>query len=156
LSRHFRGATPRRTTFDSLFQARALPVISDRSEVFQTDHIFEKETCAMTQLSLGALLALLTVTATGYALATVGMKMASNTHSPFAMLIIALALGGAVFAEIVLLRSGHMSMIYLAIVVMETAMVLGYAAIIGQGLSMLQFSGALLVLIGFALVTSHG
>ena len=110
----------------------------------------------MTSLSTTALLSLLLLTATGYALATVGMKMASTTHTTLGMVIIALALGGAVFAEIVLLRTGHMSMIYLGIIVMETVMVLGYAAMIGQGLNVVQIGGALLVLVGFGLVTSHG
>ena len=110
----------------------------------------------MTSLSLGALLSLLLLTSAGYALATIGMKLAGTTHLTLGLAIVALALGGAAFAEIVLLRTGHMSMIYLGIVATETVIVLSYAAMIGQGLNSAQIGGALLVLAGFALVTSQG
>jgi hypothetical protein len=107
-------------------------------------------------LSWFPVLVLMGVTASGYALATIGMKMSSDSHSIPAIMIILLGLAGAALAEIVLLRQASLPLIYLGIIVTETVLVLGYAAWIDQGLSLHQLGGATLVVLGFALVSAHG
>ncbi|SFJ05818.1 hypothetical protein [Jannaschia pohangensis] len=102
-----------------------------------------------------AIVALLLVTGGGYALATVGMKMASGAMSTPAVAAILAGLIVAVLAELVLLRNAELPVVYLAIVVFETLLVLGYAAIVGGALTPLQVMGAVLVLGGFALVTGQ-
>ena len=102
-----------------------------------------------------AALILMTVTAGGYALATIGMKMAIVTQSPVPIAIIVLGLAGAAFAEIALLRHATLPLVYLGIVVTESALVLGYAAWAQNEVSLSQVLGAVMVLAGFALVLSH-
>lgn len=96
---------------------------------------------------------LLMLTGGGYALATIGMKMASAMMSPSALAAIVIGLSAAVLAELVLLRNAELPVVYLAIVVFETLLVLGYAAIAGGALTPVQVLGAVLVLGGFGLVT---
>ena len=91
---------------------------------------------------------LLTVTALGYALATVGMKHATQHMGWLAISMIALGLLGAVLAEVALLRSGNLSLVYIGIIVAESALVLSYAMWIGHGLSLQQGLGAGLVFCG--------
>ncbi len=107
-------------------------------------------------LSFYSVIFLMTLTAAGYALATIGMKITSISHSAAGMAIIALSLGGAAFAEIALLRHASLPMVYLGIVCAETLLVLGYAAFADQGITLPQIGGGLLVLAGFALVCGEG
>lgn len=98
-------------------------------------------------------LLLLMVTGGGYALATIGMKMASGVMSITAMAAIVAGLLAAVVAEMFLLRNAELPVVYLAIVVFETLLVLGYAAVVGGAVTPMQVLGAALVLGGFGLVT---
>lgn len=101
-------------------------------------------------------LTLMMLTAVGYALATVGMKQATYSAGPVAIILISSGLMAAVLAEVTLLRNGNLSLIYLGIIVAESALVLGYAMWIDQGLTLRQMGGAALVLSGiFVLSTQH-
>ena len=99
---------------------------------------------------------LMMLTAAGYAVATIGMKLSSAAHSWTALTIIALGLAGAAFAEITLLRQASLPMVYLGIVVVETLIVMTYAAWSHEGISAAQIGGAALVLAGFVMVSSNG
>ena len=96
---------------------------------------------------------LLTFTALGYSLATVAMKSYAHHPGAAALAVIATGLALAVLAEVILLRQGNMSLVYLGIIVVETVLVLCYAAAVGHGLSLSQMGGAVLVLAGVGLLT---
>jgi hypothetical protein len=98
---------------------------------------------------------LLILTASGYAVATVGMKLASDSFNILALCVIFGGLALATVMEITLLRMGNMSLVYLGIVLAETALVLGYAYSIGHGLNMVQMGGAGMVLVGVVLLGAH-
>jgi small multidrug resistance pump len=98
---------------------------------------------------------LMGVTAGGYALATIGMKLSSAAGTMATAAIIVLGLAGAALAEIALLRNASLSVVYLGIVVTETALVLAYACWDRQGVSLAELAGAALVLAGFALVSAQ-
>lgn len=100
-------------------------------------------------------IALLSLTAAGYAIATIGMKMASSAVTMAAVAIIMVGFTVATLMEIVLLRSANMSLVYLGVVVAETALVLGYAYSIGHGLNLQQMAGAGMVLGGVLMLGSH-
>ena len=106
-------------------------------------------TLALTPLTA---LGLLSLTAMGYAIATIGMKLASDSFTVFAITIILAGLALATVMEICLLRMGNMSLVYLGIVVAETTLVLGYAYTIGHGLNGIQVTGAVMVLAGVGLL----
>jgi hypothetical protein len=106
-------------------------------------------------LSSFTAIALLMLTATGYAIATIGMKLASGGISTASTVIIAGGLFLAVVMEIILLRIGNMSLVYLGIVVAETALVLAYAYSVGHGLNLPQMGGAALVLTGVVLLGAN-
>lgn len=99
--------------------------------------------------------ALLLLTAAGYAIATIGMKLASGGITSLALLVIVIGLGLAVVVEIIMLRHGNMSLVYLGIVVAETALVLAYAHHVGHGLNLSQMAGAGLVLSGVLMLGVH-
>ena len=99
---------------------------------------------------------LVLLTASGYAFATIGMKLSADTHWLSGIAIIVLGLAGAALAEIALLRQANLSLVYLGIILGETFLVLGYAAWLHEGLSLGQVAGAALVVIGFGLVSYHG
>lgn len=105
-----------------------------------------------TQLSMTTTVILMALTAGGYAVATLGMKIASYQLSALAMALMAMGLAGAALAEITLLRQANLSVIYLGIIAVESLLVLTIAALIGDRLTPLQLSGAALVLVGMALV----
>jgi hypothetical protein len=107
--------------------------------------------------SLSALtaIALLVLTAAGYAIATIGMKLASGGISTASVIIISGGLLLAVAMEIILLRIGNMSLVYLGIVVAETTLVLTYAHSVGHGLNLPQMGGAALVLTGVVLLGAN-
>ncbi|MDC0343412.1 5-aminolevulinate synthase [bacterium] len=107
-------------------------------------------------LPVSVMMTLLLLAAGGYALATVGMKLASGSISIIAVMLIILGMTGATVAEVYLLRGADLPVIYLAIVTCETLLVLIYATYIGETLSLSQVSGGALVLSGFALVTMSG
>lgn len=100
-------------------------------------------------------MSLMALTALGYALATVGMKHATYAPGVLAVTLISAGLIAAVLAEVALLRNGNLSLVYLGIIVAESALVLGYAMWIDQGLSFRQMFGAVLVLGGIMVLSTQ-
>ncbi|MDW4497660.1 5-aminolevulinate synthase [Sulfitobacter sp. D35] len=105
------------------------------------------------QLNLTAMFFLMLLAAGGYAVATVGMKMASAVLSPAALSLVLAGLGAAAIAEIVLLRHADLAVIYLGVILAESVLVLAYAVHLGGMPGTGQIWGATMVLAGFALVT---
>jgi small multidrug resistance pump len=97
------------------------------------------------------LLALSLLTATGYAAATVGMKLATTGMMWAAFIFIATGFLVAAIAEVILIQRHAVSLVYVVIIAMETFLVLTYALSIGEALSPRQIAGAFLVLTGLAL-----
>ncbi|MEX0309677.1 MAG: 5-aminolevulinate synthase [Tateyamaria sp.] len=109
-----------------------------------------------TTLPHAFLLVLLLLAAGGYAVATVGMKIASEGFTLVAVILLAAGFAAAVVAEIILLRQADLPVIYIAIVVGETVLILGYSMLIGEMLNLRQLFGGGMVLFGFFMVTlSH-
>ena len=78
--------------------------------------------------------AFLVITAAlAYAIATAGIKWASDAPSPMALFLIILGFGLATIAEVIVLRQADLGVIYIAIITVETLMVLTLAALIGEG-----------------------
>lgn len=94
------------------------------------------------------------LTAAGYALATIGMKFAAEGVVPVGITLAVAGLALAVVFEILLLQRTDLPLVYIGIVVAETALVLCYAAWIGEGLSLRQMGGAAMVLAGLFAVTA--
>lgn len=105
------------------------------------------------QISMTTTLILMALTASGYAIATLGMKIASDQMNALALALMATGLAGAALAEITLLRQANLSVIYLGIIAVETILVLSVAALIGERLTPLQLSGGALVLVGMIMVS---
>ena len=97
--------------------------------------------------------ALVLLCAFSYVVATVGMKLAAQQLSLSAILVVAVGGGLAVTAEILLLRRADLGIVYLTVIGVETLMILGIGVAIGEGLSLRQVSGALVVMAGLAMVT---
>ena len=96
---------------------------------------------------------LLAVTAAaGYAIATIGMKLASGQWSALAVGFIALGLLAAVQAELILMRGVNLGVLYLSIIALETLLVLAYAFSIGEGLSFREAVGGGLVIAGLMVI----
>ncbi|WP_202075916.1 5-aminolevulinate synthase [Pseudooceanicola pacificus] len=95
---------------------------------------------------------LIVLTAAGHALATVGMKTAATGGSPTALVMVSLGLTGAVLAEIALLRHTNLAVAFVMIVAFEALLVLCFAASLGETLTAVQGLGAVLVLIGLAVI----
>ncbi len=98
-------------------------------------------------------LALILVSAVGYALATLGMKLASTSLTVMAVLVIGIGFVAATLAEINLLRHANLGVVYITIVGVETLLVLSIAAVIGEGLDFRRLVGASFVMAGLALVS---
>ncbi len=97
--------------------------------------------------------AFLVITAAlAYAIATAGIKWASDAPSPIALLLIVAGFGLATIAEVIVLRQADLGVIYIAIITVETLMVLTLAAFIGEGLNPKQMLGAAFVLVGIFIV----
>jgi drug/metabolite transporter (DMT)-like permease len=109
-----------------------------------------------TDLPFALIAVLLMLAAGGYALATVGMKIASEAPGPLALALLAAGFAAAVAAEIILLRQADLPVVYIAIVVGETALILAYSWLIGEMPSSRQLAGGAMVMAGFFVVTlSH-
>lgn len=98
-------------------------------------------------------LSLILVSAVGYAVATLGMKLASASFSVMAVTVITVGFLAAALAEISLLRKADLGVVYIMIIGVETLLVLGIATAIGEGLDLRRLLGAAFVLIGLALVS---
>ena len=101
-------------------------------------------------ISKPALLAL--ICAIAYAGATLAMKSASVTPTAAIWLVLAVALGCAVGAEIMLLQRQTLGVTYITILAAETVLVLAIAAALGEGLGPREITGAALVLAGTAVI----
>lgn len=109
----------------------------------------------MSQILIHPLTATLLVVgaAVGYAVATAGMKAASDGFTPVGITLGLVGFSIAFLAEIVLLRRADLSVIYIVIVAAETLLVLAYASWIGEGLNLRQAFGATMVLGGLVAIS---
>lgn len=98
------------------------------------------------------LMVLALLAATGYALATIGMKLASGHWTMLAGILILLGFMAATQAEIVLMRHMELGVLYLVIIATETLIVLAYAFAIGEGLNLRESMGGLLIFAGLVVV----
>lgn len=97
-------------------------------------------------------LPLILATAFGYAVATFGMK---GVAEGFLYSGIALSIFGFLLAfvtEVLLMRQTHLSVLYVVIIGAETLLVLSVAFGIGEGFTLRQAFGALMVLSGLTIV----
>ncbi|MCB2128922.1 MAG: 5-aminolevulinate synthase [Rhodobacteraceae bacterium] len=106
-------------------------------------------------ISLSNAFFLIPLSALAYAVATVGIKMASGNVTPVAVTFIVCGFALAAIAEAILLQRSDLGTVYLAVLAVETLAILCFASLIGEGLSGRQFAGAVMVLGGIALVGSH-
>jgi len=97
---------------------------------------------------------LILIAAIGYSTATIGMKMGSSALTALAILVILIGFAGAVFGEIALLRVADLGPVYIAIIGIESLIVMLYAWYIGEAMSLRQISGATLVIFGLMLVNT--
>jgi len=98
---------------------------------------------------------LVLASALGYSLATIGMKLASSNWSLVALCLIVAGFVASTQAEVILMRGVNLSVLYLAIIAVETLVVLVYAASIGEGLTQRQMLGGVFVLTGLAVISSQ-
>lgn len=91
--------------------------------------------------------------ALGYSVATIGMKWASVSVGIGALMLLATGFTAATLSEVVMMRSTHLSVLYLLIIAVESLVVLTYAQVIGEGLSPLQMAGGAMILAGLAVVS---
>ncbi|ARE82603.1 conserved membrane hypothetical protein [Roseovarius sp. EC-HK134] len=96
---------------------------------------------------------LIVLSALGYSIATIGLKMGSSTISLAAIGLVALGFGAAALCEIEILRHVDLGVVYISIIGLETLIVLSYAWFIGEALSVRQIGGATMVLAGLAVVS---
>lgn len=98
------------------------------------------------------LLLLALIAAVGYALATIGMKIASGHWTILACTLIFVGFFAVIQSEILLMRNMELGVLYLLIIAAETLLVLGYAFAIGEGLSLRESAGAVMIFAGIAVV----
>jgi len=98
-------------------------------------------------------LLLVVVSALGYALAAIGMKLASTAVTAMALGVIVLGFAAAALAEVMLLRKADLGVIYVTIIGVETLMVRAFAALIGEGPDLRTLGGAGLAIAGIALIS---
>lgn len=97
---------------------------------------------------------LIAITAFGYTLSTIGMKIIVTQGGPIGWVLLSLGLGTFIVAEIELLRQTNLAIAYIAIMAAETLLVIGYSATIGEFFSLRQALGAGMVLIGIVTLTA--
>lgn len=97
-------------------------------------------------------LILILVAALGYSAATIGMKMGSSALTGLAVLVMAIGLAAAIFGEMALLRGTNLGPVYIAIIGVESLIVMLYAWYIGETMTLRQISGAGLVVVGLMMV----
>ncbi|MGY3439163.1 MULTISPECIES: 5-aminolevulinate synthase [unclassified Marinovum] len=91
--------------------------------------------------------------AAGYGVATIGMKVASDGWTGVALGLILVGFFAATQAEIILMRSMSLSVLYFAVIALETLIVLTYAFSIGEGLSARESLGGGMILTGLIIVS---
>lgn len=100
---------------------------------------------------------LITMSALGYAGATVVMARFGNGPGPVLAAVVGIALLVAVLAEIAALRHLPIGIVYLTILGIETLLVLVAATWFGQSFGFREASGATMILAGTVLLaSSHG
>jgi hypothetical protein len=97
-------------------------------------------------------IALILIAALGYSTATIGMKMGSSALTGIAVLVMVIGLAAAIYGEMAVLRGGNLGPIYIAIIGVETLIVMVYAWYIGEVLTLRQVGGATMVVFGLMLV----
>lgn len=95
---------------------------------------------------------LVALCALAYAFATLAMKTLATSPGMTPVVLITATLACAVMAEVLLMRRFDIGMVYIGILVAETALVLFFAWAIGEALTAKQLFGAAFVLGGAALV----
>lgn len=90
----------------------------------------------------------------GYTVATVGMKFAALGSYPIGLVLIVAGFILATVAEVFLLRRGDLTVVYVTIIGIETLMILGAAALLGEIVDLRRMMGAACVVIGIALCSS--
>ena len=94
------------------------------------------------------------VAALGYAVATVGMKFAALGDYPVATVLILGGFAIATVTEVFLLRRGDLTVVYVTIIGIETLMILGAAAWLGEVVDFRRMFGAGCVVVGIALAST--
>ncbi len=97
---------------------------------------------------------LIVAAALGYVAATYLMKLVAQSGNCGYVGMIAPALLLSVVAEILLLRRVELGLAYIAIIAVETLLVLAIASAIGEGLSPREWLGGSLVIAGTLLVSA--
>ena len=97
---------------------------------------------------------LILIAGIGYSTATIGMKMGSSALTALAILVMAIGFSGAIFGDIALLRVTDLGPVYIAIIGIESLIVMLYAWYIGEVMSLRQISGASMVIFGLMLVNT--
>lgn len=98
--------------------------------------------------------AIILLAALGYTVATVGMKFAALGQYPVATALVVAGFVLATVTEIVLLRRGDLTVVYITIIGVETLMILTAAALFGEVVDLRRMIGAGCVVIGIALCSS--
>ena len=97
---------------------------------------------------------LIIITAFGYTLSTIGMKVIVTQGTALGWVLLVIGLGTFVIAEIELLRQTKLAVAYIAIMAAETLLVIGYSASLGEFLSLRQAVGAGMVMVGLITLTA--
>ena len=96
--------------------------------------------------------AVVIVAALGYSVATIGMKMGATAVTGAAVAVVVAGFIAATLSEVVLLKSADPGIVHIAIIGVESLVVLTYAWWIGEGLSLRPLGGAGMVTAGLAMV----
>lgn len=95
---------------------------------------------------------LIFLSALGYAAATLAMKNMAGTPSIVALVLIFVFFAGAIVFEIFVLKQERLAFTYVAILGLEALLLIGISVAIGEGLSAREWAGAVLVLVGAAVL----
>jgi multidrug transporter EmrE-like cation transporter len=95
---------------------------------------------------------LILIAALGYAVATILMKITAQSGSVLIFIIIVTILGITALTEVFLLRELDLGIAYIAILATETILVIGFAQLMGEGMSGREMAGGALVVAGAFLI----
>lgn len=118
-----------------------MPVDSTLPEIASNSHILRW-------------IGIIVIAALGYTVATVGMKFAALDSYPIALVLIVAGFILATVAEVFLLRRGDLTVVYVTIIGIETLMILGAAAMMGEIVDLRRLVGAGCVVVGIALCST--
>lgn len=97
---------------------------------------------------------ILVLAALGYTVATVGLKLAADRSYGLAVALIIAGFALVIVTEIFLLRRADMTIVFVAIIGVETLMILAAGAMMGEVVDMRRILGAGCVVAGIALASS--